>query len=358
MKTLSFVRVLVGCTAAAAILTAGRAAFAHGGDDVVERPSTERRAGPAPNEPASRVGEGGGGEGRGTGKPSEQRFTLSLDLVLGWGNAPFAVQNLPTTGTQAITYTLGRATPAAVQSFLLAGSVEVARHVALGLRVPLSFATFSPDGSAARSAGSVGNVEIEAEWGTRYALASASTLSVACTLGVALPSAQGDEIPSDLVARDASAVDVNSYDPFSLSRAAAMSRGDEENALFEPRRLGIVPKIALFYRGPRLSIEPSVKVENLVATSSSLDAPFIGEIVPGLRLGYRLRTVAELTLRGWANVRFAAPRADRATSAAVEPGVALRFGTIQPYAGVIVPVSGLPFDDSFLGVRLGVRGAF
>jgi len=350
VKTVSFVRVLVGCAAVASIPFAGSVALAHGGDEMVERTTSERNAGSGPSGQAQR--EEGGGEG------SEGPVTLSLDLVLGWGKAPFAVQNLPTTGTQAITYTVGGATPADVQSFILAGSVEVARNVAFGVRLPVTFATFSPDGSAARSTSSFGNIELEAEWATRFALTSASTLSVVGTLGVALPTAQGDEIPPDLTRRDASAVDVNAYDRFSLSRAASMARGDEDGALFEPNRLGIVPKIAAVYRGPRLSIEPSIKVENLLGTSSSLDAPYIGEIVPAVRLGYRVRRVAELTLRAWANVRFAAPSADRTTSAAVEPGITLRFGTVLPYAGVILPVSGLPSDNSFLGIRLGIAAAF
>ncbi len=354
MNTMAFVRGLIGLAAATAVISSAGAARAHGGDEV-ERSPREGSAGP---------GQGGqAGSEDGGASASREQFTLSVDLVLGWGKAPFAVQNLPTTGAQAITYTYSGATPSDVQSFLFAGSVEVNKHVAIGARLPLSFGTFSPegsspDGAAARSTNSFGNIELDAEYGSRASLSRVSTMRIVGSLGVALPTALGDEIPSDLVARNASDVDVNAYDRFSLSRAAAMARGDEDDALFAPKRLGIVPKIALLYQGPSLRIEPSFKVENLVSTSTSLAAPYIGEIVPAVRLGYRVRGVVELALRAWANVRFAAATGDRQTTAAVEPGMALRLRSVVPYAGVIVPVSGLPYSDSFLGVRLGVGGSF
>jgi hypothetical protein len=353
VNTMAFVRGLMGLAATTVITLGSRAALAHGGDEV-ERNSTDRSLGSGQAEAA--------GEERGAAE-GEERVTLNADLVLGWGKAPFAVQNLPTTGTQAVTYSYAGATPSDVQSFIFSGLVEVAKHVEIGARLPLSFATFnpqgaSPEGAAARSTNSFGNIELEAEYASRVALAGASTLKLVGILGVALPTALGDEIPSDLVARDASAVDVNAYDRFSLSRAASMARGDEDSALFEPKRLGLVPKVAVSYQGPHLSIEPSLKVENLLSTSSSLAAPYIGEIVPALRVGYRATRVVELVVRAWANVRFAAESGDRGTTAAVEPRIALRFGTVMPYAGAIIPVSGLAYSNSFLGIRLGVAGSF
>jgi hypothetical protein len=353
VNTMAFVRGLTGLAAATAVISSAGAARAHGGDEVERSP--RESAGPGRGEQGE--SEDGGASG------SREQFTLSMDLVLGWGKAPFAVQNLPTTGTQAITYTYSGATPSDVQSLLFAGSFEVNKHAAIGARLPLSFGTFSPegsspDGAAARSTNSFGNIEFEAVYGSRVPLSGVSTMRIVGSLGVALPTALGDEIPSDLTTRPASDVDVNAYDRFSLSRAAAMARGDEDDALFAPKRLGIVPKIALMYQGQSLRIEPSFKVENLLSTSTSLASPYLGEIVPAVRLGYRVRRVVELTLRAWANVRFAAATGDRQTTAAVEPGMALQLGSVVPYAGVILPLSGVPYSDSFLGVRLGVGGSF
>src|SRR5262249_33832379 len=145
--------------------------------------------------------------------------------------------------------------------------------------------------------------------------------------------AQGDEIPPDLSGATSQSVDQTAYDRFSLSRAAAAARGYEDNALFEPKRMGFIPKVALAYEMRQLHIEPYVKVENLVATSSSLDHGYVGELVPGLRVAYRAHRNFEPALRAWANIGFAGGEEDKKTSFALEPQVLLHFGAFRPYAG-------------------------
>jgi hypothetical protein len=279
---------------------------------------------------------------------------LDLDLVLGWGKVPFAVQNLPTTGMQAITYSRSDATPSSVQSFVFGGRFEMAKRWSVGARLPFSFASFSPDSSAPRSTTAFGNLELAGE----YRAGFSNGAEVTAALGVALPTAQGDEIPVDLQSRSTQLVDASAYDRFSLSRAAALARGYEENALFEPKRLGIVPKIVLRYARGALAVEPSVKVENLVGTASSLDAGYVGDLVAALRVGYRLRDFVEIALRGWTNVGYAGSDQDKTVSVAVEPSVFFRFGALRPSAGVVVPVAGPPLDGRFVGVRVGLAGVF
>jgi hypothetical protein len=280
-----------------------------------------------------------------------KKFSMGLDLVLGWGKVPFAVQNLPRTLAQAITYTRSDDTPSHVQSFVLGLGWE-ASTLALAARLPFSFGTFSPGGSDARSSTSFGNVEFEGEYPLRFG----EHLVLASALGVALPTGQGQEIPAQ-VGPGAKSAEVDEYDRFSLARAAAYARGYEDNALFEPKRLGFVPKVSLSYRANALTVEPYVKVENLVATSTALENKYVGELVPALRLGYRLGRV-ELGLRGWANVGFAGGPEDKRSSGAVEPDVALVAGRLRAYGAVIVPVAGPPADAGFVAVRLGVSAAF
>jgi hypothetical protein len=336
-----------------AITAVGGSAWAHGEVDV-DRSSTARRSERRADESSETRGPE---ESPSKDAEGEKRFDVGLDLVLGWGKVPFAVQNLPSTGNRAITYTYRDAAPSDVQSFLLSASGLIAKRLAVGVRLPVTFAAFYPSGSASRSSTSLGNLDLDAEY-RLLGVAETNPLSLFVSLSIALPTAQGDEIPPDLVNRNASDVDQNAYDRFSLNRAATFSRGDEEGALFTPKRLGLAPAISLSYRRGLLSIAPSLKVENLVSTSNSLSAPYIGEVVPVLRLGYRVHRAVELALRAWAVVRFAAPSGDRATTVAVEPRISLRFGSIQPYAGVVLPLTGLPFDGSFFGVRLGVAAAF
>ena len=334
---------LLGLATAVAQVATGGIAAAHGGMDE-ERPQPEAPAGAEPSHEQ--------GDGHEAPEGEEKPFAVSLDVVLGWGKVPFAVQNLPTTGSQAITYSRADAAPSDVQSFVLGGDFEATEHFGVGVRIPFTFGTVSPTGSAARSTTALENVELESEWSTRLS----ANLRLVAGLGVALPTAQGEEIPATLV--NASSVDVGSYDRYSVARAAELARGYEANALFEPGRLGAIPQITLSYKGPRFRFEPYLKVENLIRTSSSLDAPYVGEAVGAVRAGYLIGSHVEAAIRGWINVGFAGTPDDRTTVVAVEPDVVGSFGPVKLYGGVVVPLVGPPEDAGFFGVRLGLAVAF
>ena len=335
-------RGLAALAATAAVLVAAGDARAHGDVDV-ERPTLEGSGQAGVAAPAEAVGA-----------EHEARYTLGLDLVLGWGKVPFAFQNLPSPGDPTVTYSRTERTESNVQSFILQGSDEVTEHIGVGVRVPFTFAGFSPDGSAARTTTSFGNVELEGE----YSMTLGRGLLLAASLGVALPTAQGQPVPVGLSRQSAAFADESAYDRWSLSRAAAFARGYEDNALFEPQRFGLIPKIAVTYRHRGLSIEPYVKIENLVGTSTLLDASYVGEVVGALRVGYWVHKQFEVALKGWVNVGYAGTDEDKTTAAALEPQLVLRFGPVRPYAGVIVPLAGPPKDADFLGVRLGIVGSF
>jgi hypothetical protein len=340
-----------GVTALTLALTSPRA-WAHG-DVEADRPATE--AGSAPRAPAGEHAEHAeASEKESEHEAEEKRFAVWLDAVLGWGHAPFAAQNLPATGNPQLTYSRYDQTATDVQSFILGGSVEVVPHIGVEVRVPLTFATFSPPGSQSRSATAFGNIELAGE----YEAEPARGLELIVALGVALPTAQGTAVPDDLAQAPASQVDSNAYDRWSLSRAASFARGYEENALFEPKRLGIIPKVALRYTLGGFVLEPFVKVENLIGTSTTLAAGYVGELVGGATVGYRIIKPLELGLRGWVNVGFAGADEDKVTAVAIEPRVLAYLGPVSPYAGVIIPVAGPPSDASFFGVRLGAAVKF
>jgi hypothetical protein len=333
----------------ASVVLAGASARAHGDapePEVERRTSAPGTQAPAGAEPAAAEGERSHAEG-------EERAMVGLDFVLGWGRVPFAVQNLPMPGAPGVTYTRDDGVNSNVQSILLQGSMEVVEHVGIGARIPLTFAGFSPNGSAGRSTASFGNLELEGEYGMHVA----HRIRLVGSLGVALPTAQGTELPDTLEQVPAQQVDTTSYDRYSLNRAAAAARGFEDNALFEPNRLGIVPKFGLEYRLRGLSVEPYVKVENLIGTSTSLAAPYVGEIVVAARVGYWVQNRFELALKGVLNGGFAGTAEDKKVAVAIEPSVVLRFGPVRPYAGVIVPLAGPPSENGFVGVHFGVAAA-
>jgi len=295
--------------------------------------------------------EGEGHEGH--AEHAEPVGMLALDLVLGWGKVPFALQNPPGASTPGITYTRSDATESNVQSFLLGGSLEVAEHFGVGARLPITFASFSPDSSPSRSTTAIGNLELEGE----YSAPIAHGLRLIGALGVALPIADGDEVPAGLNNQTAALVNESAYDRWSLSKAASYARGYEDNALFEPKRFGLIPKIGLHYHFRGLSIEPAVKVENLIGTSSTLDAAYVGELVASLRVGYWVHRQFEVAVKGWVNGGFAGTSDDKTTAASLEPQLVLKFGPFRPYAGVILPLAGPPSDAGFVGVRVGIAAA-
>jgi hypothetical protein len=325
-------------------------ARAHGGMEEDRTPPAASSQASRPQADAEASAGEAGREGVG-----ESRAVVALDLVLGWGHVPFALQNLPTTATQAITYTRSDATPSDVQSFILGGDFEATEHLGIGARIPFALGTFSPAGSAARSTTSLGNVEIEGAWG---GVAPGARIKLALALGLAIPTAQGDEIPTTLAGSPASSVNPGSYDRFSLARAAALARGYEDNALFEPGRAGVVPKVSLSYEGSRVRIEPYVKVENLIRTNTSLEAPYVGEIVAAVGAAVRVGARFEVAVRGWVNIGFAGTPDDRSVAAAVEPDVIVTAGRLKGYAGVVVPLVGPPAQAAFLGARMGLAVAF
>jgi hypothetical protein len=349
MKRGSYGSWLLGFTVAVTRLAAGDEALAHGGVDEDRGPPEPSQAGARSSAADDRRESTEGAE-----HEREVRLAVRLDLVLGWGKVPFAVQNLPATGVQAITYSRADATPSDVQSFVLGGQFEATEHIGAGVRIPFTLGTFSPVGSAARSTTSFGNVEIEGEISTSLG----ADLKLVGALGVALPTGQGEEIPATLADVAAASVNAPAYDRFSLARAAALARGYEANALFEPGRLGLIPQVSVVYEGERLRFEPYLKVENLIRTESSLEAPYVGEIVAAVRGGYLIHRHVEAAVRGWVNVGFAGTPEDRRTTVAVEPDLTVSFGPVRAYGGCVLPLAGAPEEAGFLGVRLGLVAAF
>jgi hypothetical protein len=342
-------RVFVGISTLLAAMAAGGAARAHGDVDV-----EKSKEGGASAHVAAGEGEHAE-EGEEEGEEEEGNLELGLDLVLGWGKGPFAVAQLPTSLQPLPTYVRDEA-PGSSQSFILDAAYKVGHGLELGLRLPFAFGRYSPHDGDSRATTAFGNVEVEAE----YEKHLGKGMEVFGALGLALPTAGGTEIPptEELQAIPFYSFDQNSYDRWAVNHAAAASRGYEDNALFEPKRFGIIPKIGHEVRMNKLVLEPYVKVENLIATSSSLENSYVGELVPALRAAYALNKHFEPGLRAWANIGFAGGAEDKKTNVVIEPQVVGHFGGFKPYVGVIVPVAGPLTDAPWVGVRLGAAGAF
>ncbi len=306
-------------------------------------------------------GEGEGGEhGQGDGKhghgkhhPHAHSGIVGLDLVLGFGKGPLAIQNPPSSLGTLPTYSKGEARSMS-ESFILGAAFHLLPHTAFGIRVPFTFGQFYPAGNTSRGLGALGNIELEAE----YERHMGKGMELFFVMGFSLPTAQGEEIPEDLDTRTNGQVDQASYDKGALNRAASLSRGGEETALFEPKRFGLNPKIGLNYRSGKITITPYIKMENLIATSPTLAHGYLGELVPAVRAGYRMGHV-EPALKLWAPIIFAGGNeGEKKVGFVIEPQVVFHHGNVRPVLGVIIPLAGPATDPQFIGVRLAVAAVF
>jgi hypothetical protein len=279
-------------------------------------------------------------------KEEENPFYLGMDFVYGTTTTPTVSQSAPS--SNALQGSPERTTSrVAAYSFLFDAGYEFSEAFELRLRVPLSSATIY-DPAYQRGSGGVGNVEIEPEYEARLA----DGLKLKLGLGVALPTAQGVPVPdsADAVPAPAGGINQSGYDRFAAQQASAAARGYEENALFEPSHLGIVPKITLAWKSDQLRIDPWVKLENLVSTESG--GKFVDELVFGVNAGYRVTRAFEPALRVWVNAPLS--NADFTTVAVVEPQLKFHLHEVEAMAGAILPIAGPLTSPYGAGVRMGL----
>jgi hypothetical protein len=263
----------------------------------------------------------------------EPPWTVGLDAVIGFGKTNYAASE-----TQ-----LGAARVTS-ESFVLGVAYEPFSPFEVAVRVPLVAATLSPAGAGSRSAFALGNPELEAEYG--FSLAPNAKLSFA--LGVALPLAQGSEVPAgEAAGSEPLEGSRKNLDRCAALNAAAAARGFEDEALFEIDRLGIVPKARLDYHYGRLLARPYVTLENLIDTSGHHHDALI-ELLIGTYLGASVVSWLDVGARVWTDLALAG---HGESVGVLEPQLAARFGATHLTLGGIVPFAGHLTDPRFGGVR-------
>lgn len=341
---------LIGAAVVGAAFATGRSARAEG---TAEGETHGEVHATAPAETHAEAKEEHDAKGEPHGHHEEKYIAVVYaDFVLGFGKGPLALQNPATSLSTLPGYRPGAAQVTS-ESLILGAAIKVLPHTSIGLRLPLSFGTFHPPGADTRGTAALGNIEIEGEY-ERHLEPDLAFLGV---LGVSLPTAQGDPIPENLEQLSNQQVDQGAYDKGGINRAAAYSRGLEENALFFPKRLGINPKVGIIYRNGGFSVAPYIKMENLIGTTKSTNG-YLGELVPGVRVAYRAGHF-EPALKAWATVAFAGAEEDeKKVGLALEPQVALHLENVRWVLGAVVPVVGPAADPQFIGIRLALAGAF
>jgi hypothetical protein len=262
-----------------------------------------------------------------------ESFAIEADLVLGFGPYPEAAV---TRGATPV-WKSGTGVAGTNASLLLAASYELRRHLALGVRLPLSVGSVPLADESMRAVTAFGNLELAAE--SRWVLSESTTLTIG--LGAALPTAQGSEKP-DIDVTDA----VSDYNRFVVNRVAARSRGFEDNALFEVDHFGISAKLALSYTDNQVLAAPFVRVENLVGTRRGLERSYFAEVVFGTFIGYEVSEHFDVGARLWVVAAF------EASGVVGEPQFRWHFGPINILLGGIIPFLGALTDPLFGAFRL------
>jgi hypothetical protein len=243
-------------------------------------------------------------------------------------------------------------------SFLFGIERHFGERLTLGVRLPfveadLASRTFTNED---RSVFEAGNVELEGA----FVITHGRNWNLVGSLGVALPTAGGKEAPSkDEVSKDPEKrYDYKRYDSFAGVQAGSAVRGAYDSALFEPGRLGIVPQVSANFHLQKLTVTPTVKLENLVDVTGDAAQSYVGELVGGVRASYRLASWFEPGVHVWANILYTTTDLNSPTVAVVEPFLSFPLPVFRITAGAIVPFAGYLADEKTFGFRFSVVASF
>ncbi|HEY8073814.1 MAG TPA: hypothetical protein VIF62_06890 [Labilithrix sp.] len=329
-------------------------AFAHEGDS---------GHGPAASGSGSVSTEGAAGPEHAEGAEPEEKepdWEASLDFVGGLTTMDVLNEGRPTR-IELPPQNIFDSTRVTTLSFVPALERHFGPKLTVGLRIPIIDGELRSRTGAAdpRTVLMAGNLELEGS----YKFLARKNLDVFGVLEIALPTAGGAEPPTpDQVAETPTkSFDYQKIDRWATARGASFARGAFDSALFEPGRIGIIPKVTATLKavGGKLEVKPTVKVENLIDVTGDAAQGYLGEFVGGVRVGYLVVPHVQPALSGWVSATFTSTDEKDTTFVVVEPAVKFPFERVAPEVGVIVPMPvGHLWDDKTWGLRLAIAGEF
>jgi hypothetical protein len=290
----------------------------------------------------------------------ERPGAAGADIVFGFGKTG------GTTGPDAVELS--------VVSFILGAKYNFTPEVGARLRVPFATGKITHVGNEASTferlgegynAAAFGNIELAGN----YTLSLSPSAKLPLELAFAVPTAGGDRFPpSDDNARGRH---------YRINAAAAASRGLEEDALFAPHRLGIIPKASIRYTSGSIDTDGFVKVPILIKTGGENVPPpptgntasfalnptvIMGVIGGGFHYGF-VDNKIDVGSRAWFSfvsndyydIIYTGGTVTQPSKFqfVLEPQVRAHVGAIQAVLGFIWPLGGkLGGDQQVNGVRL------
>jgi hypothetical protein len=289
---------------------------------------------------------------------AEKPGAAGADIVFGFGKTG------GTTGPDAVELS--------VVSFLLGGAYQFTPEWGGRLRVPFATGKITHVGNEGTpfetigegyNAAAFGNIELAGN----YTLSLGPSTKLPLELAFAVPTANGDRFPpNDDQARGRH---------YRINAAAQASRGLEEDALFAPHRLGIVPKGSIRYKSGSIDTDGFVKVPVLIKVGGN-DVPpqtgqstfalnstvIMGIVGGGFHLGFADNKI-DVGSRAWLAVNSndyydilyngGGVTQPSKVQFVLEPQVRANIGSVKAVLGFIWPLGGrLGGDQQVNGLRL------
>jgi hypothetical protein len=201
-----------------------------------------------------------------------------------------------------------------------------------------------------------GNLTLEGA----YRFLRMDALDIEGGLELALPTGAGKEQPglADGAGLPTQSKDFGRFDRWAVARAGSAVRGAYDSALFESGRFGIVPKVGATYTVSKISIQPAVKLQNLVDVTGNARRGYVGELVLGVRASYRALEWLAPGVHVWTNAALTPSEVANASVGVIEPFVRFPLGAVTPQVAAIVPFAGHLVDEKAFGLRAAVAGEF
>jgi hypothetical protein len=271
--------------------------------------------------------------------PKEKPYAAGADLVYGFGRAGSGTD----IGANPVEFK--------VASIALGVFYQADPKINARLRFPISTGSIDGADEAQFSAASfsktaVGNVEL----GMTYSSDMGTNTKLPLDLGLYIPTATGDRFPPP--------EGNGRQQSYLINSAAQWSRGLEEDALFAPHRLSIVPKLGLRYTASGISTGGYVILPLLMRMGGGDPASppddyaiksFVAQAVLGGNFHIDVsRNKVDVGMRAWLAWQsseyiertLAGSTPPTKIQFALEPQLRAAFGQLKAVLGVVVPIGG------------------
>ena len=243
-------------------------------------------------------------------------------------------------------------------SFLVGLEHAISEHITVGAKMPFIEGNISSRTGLLTSRNGIfiaGNLEL----GGTYKLHVGKN-ELELTMEVALPTGAGIDQPSkeEVESDPTKTYQYNRLDKAAVMRATSFATGQLNSALYEPGRIGVIPKAQMPMRFGKLTITPMAKVENLIDVTGDAGQTYVGELVIAANGAYRVHKNVEPGLAAWANILYTKAEIDDPSIIALAPYVRFPIGAFKPYVGATLPVFGHLVADKAYSINAGVAAEF